>query len=153
MKLKEKNKFRDVPIFSNIKEVIYNSVKLYKNNVAFVTKVKKEDKKVEYINHTYQNLLDDVNSFGTSLYKLGLKGKRIAIFTHGNAMTFLMMKWCKVENVTPNKAITLSYNGKIIFNKRLNSPEVFKLTLDENNNVKNVENIEFADLEFDDFNI
>lgn len=79
MKLKEKNKFRDVPIFSNIKEVIYNSVKLYKNNVAFVTKVKKEDKKVEYINHTYQNLLDDVNSFGTSLYKLGLKGKRIAI--------------------------------------------------------------------------
>ena len=81
------------------------------------------------------------------------KGKRIAIFTHGNAMTFLMMKWCKVENVTPNKEITLSYNGKIIFNKRLNSPEVFKLTLDENNNVKNVENIEFADLEFDDFNI
>ena len=80
MKLKEKNKFRDVPIFSNIKEVIYNSVKLYKNNVAFVTKVKKEDKKVEYINHTYQNLLDDVNSFGTSLYKLGLKGKRIAIY-------------------------------------------------------------------------
>lgn len=79
MKLKEKNKFRDVPLFSNIKEVIYNSVKLYKNNVAFVTKVKKEDKKVEYINHTYQNLLDDVNSFGTSLYKLGLKGKRIAI--------------------------------------------------------------------------
>ena len=81
------------------------------------------------------------------------KGKRIAIFTHGNAMTFLMMKWCKVENVTPNKEITLSYNGKIIFNKRLNSPEVFKLTLDEENNVKNIENIEFADLEFDDFNI
>ena len=42
---------------------------------------------------------------------------------------------------------------KIIFNKRLNSPEVFKLTLDEENNVKNIENIEFADLEFDDFNI
>ena len=81
------------------------------------------------------------------------KGKRIAIFTHGNAMTFLMMKWCKVENVTPNKEITLSYNGKIIFNKRLNSPEVFKLTLDEENNVKNIENIEFAYLEFDDFNI
>ena len=68
-------------------------------------------------------------------------------------MTFLLMKWCKVENVTPNKEIKLSYNGKIIFNKRLNSPEVFKLTLDEENNVKNIENIEFADLEFDDFNI
>lgn len=79
MKQKEKNKFRDVPVFDNIKELIYNSVKLYKDNVAFVTKVKKEDKMVEYINHTYQNLLDDINAFGTSLYKLGLKGKRVAI--------------------------------------------------------------------------
>ena len=79
MESNEKNKFRDVPIFNNIKEVIYNSVKLYKNNIAFVTKIKKEDKCVEYVNHTYQNLLDDINAFGTSLYKLGLKGKRIAI--------------------------------------------------------------------------
>ena len=79
MKSKEKNKFREVPIFNNIKEVICNSVKLYKDNIAFVTKLKKDDKSVEYINHTYQNLLDDINAFGTSLYKLGLKGKRIAI--------------------------------------------------------------------------
>lgn len=79
MESNEKNKFRDVPIFNNIKEVIYNSVKLYKNNIAFVTKIKKDDKSVEYVNHTYQNLLDDINAFGTSLYKLGLKGKRIAI--------------------------------------------------------------------------
>lgn len=79
MKSKEKNKFRDVPIFNNIKELIYHSVELYKDNIAFVTKVKKEDKSVEYINYTYQNLLDDINAFGTSLYKLGLKGKRIAI--------------------------------------------------------------------------
>ena len=79
MKSKEKNKFRDVPIFNNIKELIYHSVELYKENIAFVTKVKKEDKSVEYINHTYRNLLDDINAFGTSLYKLGLKGKRIAI--------------------------------------------------------------------------
>ena len=56
MKSKEKNKFRDVPIFNNIKEVIYNSVKLYRDNIAFVTKIKKENKSVEYINHTYQNL-------------------------------------------------------------------------------------------------
>lgn len=79
MKSKEKNKFRDVPIFNNIKEVIYNSVKLYRDNIAFVTKIKKENKIVEYINHTYQNFLDDINSFGTALYVLGLKGKRVAI--------------------------------------------------------------------------
>ena len=79
MKSNEKNKFRDIPVFNNIKELIYNSVKLYKDNIAFVTKIKKEDKSIEYINHTYQDLLDDINSFGTGLYDLGLKGKRIAI--------------------------------------------------------------------------
>ena len=79
MKSNEKNKFRDVPIFNNIKEVIYNSVKLYRDNIAFVTKIKKEDKSVEYIKQTYQNILEDNNSFWTALYALGLKGKRVAI--------------------------------------------------------------------------
>jgi long-subunit acyl-CoA synthetase (AMP-forming) len=79
MKSKEKNKFRDVPIFNNIKEVIYNSVKLYRDNIAFVTKIKKENKSVEYINHTYQNFLDDINSFGTALYALGLKEKELQL--------------------------------------------------------------------------
>lgn len=79
MKSKEKNKFRDVTRFNNIKEIIYNSVKLYKNNIAFVTKVKNEDKSIKYINHTYQDFLDDINAFGTALYNLKLKGKRIAI--------------------------------------------------------------------------
>ena len=76
--IKEKNKFRDIPIFKNVKEVIYNSAKLYKDNIAFVTKVK-NGKDVGYINHTYQDLLVDINSFGTSLYNLNLKGKRIAV--------------------------------------------------------------------------
>ena len=76
---KEKNKFRDIPRFSNIKEVIYNSVKLFKDNIAFVTKIKNEDGTIKYINHTYQDFLNDVNSFGTALYKLKLKGKRIAV--------------------------------------------------------------------------
>ena len=75
---KEKNKFRDVPEFHNIKEIILNSVKLYKDNIAFVTKVK-DKKEVKYINHTYQDFLNDINSFGTALYNLKLKGKRIAI--------------------------------------------------------------------------
>lgn len=79
MKSNVKNKFRDIPIFDNIKELINNSVKLYKDNIAFVTKVKNVDKTIEYINHTFQNFLDDVNRFGTALYSLKLKGKRIAI--------------------------------------------------------------------------
>lgn len=79
MKIKEKNKFRDIPKIDTIKEIIYNSVKLYPNEIAFVTKVKKEDKSIEYINHTYTDLLNDINAFGTGLYDLKLKEKRVAI--------------------------------------------------------------------------
>lgn len=77
--MKEKNKFRDVPRFNNIKEIIYNSAENYTNNIAFVTKVKKEDKSIEYINHTYTDLVSDINAFGTALFGLNLKDKRIAI--------------------------------------------------------------------------
>ena len=80
------------------------------------------------------------------------KGKRIAIFSHGYAITFLLLKWCKIEKVTAKYNFVLSFKGKIIFNKRINSPEVFKVTLNEENEVENIENIEFDDLEFDDFN-
>ena len=75
----EKNKFRDIQIFKNIKEVIYNSAEKYRDNIAFVTKVKEKKNEVKYINHTYKDLLDDINSFGSGLYNLGLKEKRIAI--------------------------------------------------------------------------
>lgn len=74
----EKNNFLKATRFENIKEIIYNSVKLYPNHIAFVTKVKTE-KGVNYINTTYKKLLDEINGLGTSLYKLGLKAKRVAI--------------------------------------------------------------------------
>lgn len=80
------------------------------------------------------------------------KGKRIAIFSHAYAITFFLLKWCKVEKIVAKYNLTLSFNGKIIFDKRINSPEVFKVTLNEENEVENIENIEFDDLEFDDFN-
>ena len=73
-KCEEKN----VPLFKNIKEVLYNSVKLYKNNIAFTIK-HNESKKVKYENKTYADFLEDVNSFGAALYKLGLKESRIAV--------------------------------------------------------------------------
>ena len=69
---------RQATKFENIKEIIYNSVKMYPNHVAFVTKKIKE-KGVEYKNTTYKKMLDEINALGTALYKLGLKEKRIAI--------------------------------------------------------------------------
>ena len=71
----KKNKTRNVPDFKNVKNILYNSVKLYPNHVAFTTKLGKD----KYVNHTYLNLLEDINAFGTALYNLGLQGKRIAV--------------------------------------------------------------------------
>ena len=62
----------------NIKEIMYNSAKEFGENIAFVIKQKK-DKEISYENKTYKKLLEDINSFGTKLYNLGLKDKRIAI--------------------------------------------------------------------------
>ena len=73
-----KSKSEEVPMFNNIKEVLYNSVKLYGNNIAFTIKNKVNDQ-IEYVNKTYADFLEDVNSFGAVLYSLNLKESRIAI--------------------------------------------------------------------------
>ena len=64
--------------FKNIKEIVYNSAKEFAENIAFIIKHKKS-KEVEYEKITYKKLLQDINSFGTKLYQMGLKNKRIAI--------------------------------------------------------------------------
>ncbi len=74
-----KNQLREVPKFENIKQIIYNSVKLYPENIAYTIKEKKEGDKVEYKNITFNQLLEDINALGTALYEKGLQGKRIAI--------------------------------------------------------------------------
>ena len=64
--------------FKNIKEIIYNSVKLYGEKVAYVIK-HKDKKEVSYENVTYKRLLDDANKLGTALFDMGYAKKRIAI--------------------------------------------------------------------------
>ena len=77
MKEQEKN----IKKFENIKELLYYSADVYSDHIAFTTKVIDNGTK-KYINHTYSDLLADINSFGSSLYKLGLSGKRIAVVGH-----------------------------------------------------------------------
>lgn len=72
------------------------------------------------------------------------KGKRIAIFTHGAAMTFLLMKWCELVNVDENKKKTLKFKDKIIIDKVFDAPEVFKLFVNEELNVENIEHLEYV---------
>lgn len=77
------NKKDTIISFNNIKEILYHSVSVYPNHTAFTTKIK-ESNNIRYINHTYSNLLEDINAFGSSLYKLGLKNERIAVVGHNS---------------------------------------------------------------------
>ena len=89
-------------------------------------------------NRVYDGLLDVLKKH---------KDKRIAIFSHGYAITFLLLKWCKLINIDDNHKFTISYKDKIIYDKKINAPEVFKLTFD-GVELKNIEFIEFEDLEY-----
>ena len=71
------------------------------------------------------------------------KGKNIVIVSHGTAISFLLMNWCKLLDVQPNLLRKIEFEGKIIINRVYNSPEVFKVTLNEENEILNIENLEF----------
>ncbi len=72
--------FFEYPVFDNIKQVIYHSIDKYPNNIAFKIKEKTESD-VKYIDITYTDFINEVNNLGTGLFKLGLKGKRVAILS------------------------------------------------------------------------
>ncbi len=74
----ERERYFKAVEFKDVKGILYNSAKRYAQNIAFIIKHKK-DKEVTYENITYEKLLQDVNAFGTKLYEMGLKNKRIAI--------------------------------------------------------------------------
>lgn len=80
------------------------------------------------------------------------KGKKVAVFAQGYAITFLLLNWCKLEEIREDNGshiLKYSFNNKIIFDKKINSPEVFKLTFDEEKLI-NIENIVFKDLPYED---
>ena len=64
--------------FKNVKDIIYNSAKVFKEQIAFVIKHKDGDN-IEYENVTYKRLLEDINKLGAAFYAMKLKAKRIAI--------------------------------------------------------------------------
>lgn len=78
------------------------------------------------------------------------KGKRIAIFSHGYAITFYLMTWCKFLYNGRKDDIQFYFKNKKIFDKKINAPEVFKLEFDENNEIIDIKNLEFDDLPYRD---
>ena len=75
MEIKRINK---VPKPNNIKDIIYRVAEKFADKVAFKIK-HQENKEVTYEEITYKKLLEDANKLGSGLYKMGFKGKRIAI--------------------------------------------------------------------------
>ena len=45
-----------------------------------------------------------------------------------------------------DRNITFSFNDKVVFDKKISAPEVFKLVFDSNDKVISIENLEFGDL-------
>ena len=61
--------------------------------------------------------------------------KKIAIISHGTAITFLLKHWCKIEYQKPYE-----FNNKVFFEGKINFCEIFKLVFD-NNQLLTIKNI------------
>ena len=85
-------------------------------------------------NRMYNALIRVINDY---------KNKRIAIVSHGTAISFLLDKWCDVfvNYNNDNKMNTkIVFKNKIIFDNNISAPCVFKIVFDDNN-IMSIENI------------
>lgn len=68
------------------------------------------------------------------------RGKEVAVISHGASITFLLMKWCKVQVTdVQKKNRRFEFNGKVIHEGVVNNIMCFKLTFDNNNQIENIE--------------
>ena len=86
-------------------------------------------------NRMYNALIRVINDYNN---------KRIAIVSHGTAISFLLDKWCDVfvNYNNDNKMNTkIVFKNKIIFDNNISAPCVFKIVFDDNNIIISIENI------------
>lgn len=69
------------------------------------------------------------------------KNNRIAIVSHGTAISAMLKKWGDVILNENTKLIEFYFKNKLIFNGNWNCPETFKLIFDDNNQLIKIENI------------
>lgn len=65
--------------------------------------------------------------------------KRIAIVSHGTAISYLLKKWCDV-NIVDDK-LRYSFKNEIVFDSCFNYCETFKLVFDAENKLIDIKNI------------
>lgn len=76
------------------------------------------------------------------------KDKRIAVFSHGYAITFYLLKYCELVNIE-DKRLKIKFKNKIIYDNRINAPEVFKLTFNDKD-IINIEYLPFSKLPYNE---
>ena len=69
------------------------------------------------------------------------KNKRVAIVSHGTAISAMLSKWCDIKLNEETKLIEIYFNSKLIFDGNWDCPELFKLEFDENNQLVQIKNI------------
>lgn len=74
------------------------------------------------------------------------RNKKAVIVSHGTSISFLLMNWCNLLDIQDNLLRKLEFNGKIIINRVYRAPEVFKVLVDDENNIIDICNVEFEDL-------
>ncbi len=85
--MKKEEYFFEYPKLNDIREIVYKTAYENPENTAFIIKNKKNND-VTYTNISYKQFKEEVRSFGTGLYNLGLKGKRVAIISKNR------YEWC-----------------------------------------------------------
>lgn len=75
------------------------------------------------------------------------KDERIAVFTHGYAITFYLLTFCKLLEVDEQR-LKIEFKGNVIFNQAINAPELFKLTMNDDGEVEDIKLIKIKELSY-----
>lgn len=86
--MKKDEVFFEYPKVNDIREIVRDTESKFIDNVAFVIKNKQNPENITYRNVTYKEFNQEYRSFGTGLYNLGLKDKRIIIISKNR------YEWC-----------------------------------------------------------
>ena len=79
--MKKDEVFFEYPAVNDIREIVRNTESKYPDNTAFVIKNKENPENITYRNVSYKEFNQEYRSFGTGLYNLGLKDKRVIIIS------------------------------------------------------------------------
>ena len=76
------------------------------------------------------------------------RGKRVAIVTHGCSMSVFMLIYAELVEPVKKDHKWIKYKGHDVYHGKYNTPEVFKLTIDDDTDeILDIVNIKFDDLE------